>query len=283
MRADLATVLQAVSPGAAGSFNVLDLDMTRAVLSSASAAGQAVVIGVASRHFHAIEAPTLTPALLAAIDRAPVSAALHLDHASPEQMDMIREALDLGFTSIMVDGSHLPFEQNVDVTARVVELAHGYGASVEGELGGIAGEEGVADTGREAAEHIPYTDADEAAHFIELTGVDALAIAVGTAHGIYAQAPRISFETIEAIAGRTATPLVLHGATGVTDADMRRCVALGVRKVNYFSGLLKTAMDQVRAQAGRQDNDYLDFKGALAGAWCATIDEQIALYGGVTA
>jgi ketose-bisphosphate aldolase len=279
MRADLAEVLQAVAPGAAGSFNVLDLEMARAVLAAAEAAAAPVVVGVASRHFDAIDAAVLTPSLLAAIDRAGVPAALHLDHAGPAQLDMIRAALDLGFTSIMIDGSQLPFEQNVEITARVVELARAYGAGVEGELGGIAGEEGVADTGHDAPEEIPFTDPEEAVRFVEQTGVDALAIAVGTAHGIYAQAPRISFETISAIAERTSVPLVLHGATGVPDADMRRSVELGVRKVNYFSGLLKTAMDQVRAQAGRSDNDFLGFKTELARAWQQSIGEQIALYG----
>jgi fructose-bisphosphate aldolase, class II len=278
MRADLAEVLRAVAPGAAGSFNILDLDMAHAVLAAAAGANAPVIVGVAARHFAAIDAPTLTPSLQAAIEQAPVPAALHLDHTSPGQMDMIRAALDLGFTGIMIDGSHLPFEQNVEITAQVVELAHRYGAGVEGELGGIAGEEGVADTGRHAPEDTPCTDPDEAVRFIGLTGVDALAIAVGTAHGIYAQAPRISFRTISAIAARTPTPLVLHGATGVPDADMRECIALGVRKVNYFSGLLKIAMDQVRAHSARSDNDFLGFKQALAGAWLEAVDEQIVLY-----
>ena len=260
MRVNLEKVLQAHAPAAVGSFNILDLDMAQSVANSADALGMPVIIGIASRHFDAIKAPLLTPSLLSIIDAAEQPIALHLDHAEPNQIDMIKQALDLGFTSIMIDGSHLGFNENVAISRNVVEIAKPYQASVEGELGTVAGEEGVADTGNSTAEATPYTNADEAKIFVELTGVDALAIALGTAHGIYTESPHISFDTIEAVAKQVTIPLVMHGATGVTDQDIKTSVQMGIRKINFFSGLLQAAMDQVRANSHTQHNDFLAFK-----------------------
>lgn len=280
MIANLSDVLTAVQPGAAGCFNTLDLDMALAVLDAAGELDVPVVVGIASRHYEAIHAPLLAPAYLRAMERCKVPAALHLDHAGPAQREMIQEALDLGFTSIMIDGSALPFAENVDVTAGVVALARKYGASVEGELGALAGQEGVADTGTDVAEQMPYTDADEARRFVEDTGVDALAIAVGTAHGIYTEEPHISLETIEAIAAHVSVPLVMHGATGVSDTAVRNAVKRGIRKINFFSGLLQAAMNHVRAQGQTEGNDYLAFKQVLGEDWRRLIGTQIRLYAG---
>lgn len=278
MRANLDQVLQAHAPSAVGSFNILDLDMAQAVANSADALGVPAIIGVASRHFDAINAPLLTPSLLAIIDAAEQPIALHLDHAAPDQMDMIRQALDLGFTSIMIDGSHLGFDANMAITREVVEMAKPYQAGVEGELGAVAGEEGVADTGSHTVEAMPYTDADEAKLFVDRTAVDALAIALGTAHGIYTESPHISFDTIKAVASQVSIPLVMHGATGVADEDINASVQMGIRKINFFSGLLQTAMDQVRGSCNAQHNDFLAFKGHLSEAWMEVIKSQMQLY-----
>lgn len=280
MRANLIQVLQANAQAATGSFNVLDLDMAQAVADSADCLGLPAIVGVASRHFDVIKAPLLSPSLLAIIEAAEQPIALHLDHAGPDQIDMIRHALDLGFSSIMIDGSHLPFDENVDITKQVVEMAYAYEAGVEGELGAVAGEEGVADTGSDSAEAIPYTQADEAKEFVSHTGIDALAIAVGTAHGIYTQSPHISFETIHDVKSVTDVPLVMHGATGVTDEDIRESVNCGIRKINFFSGLLQTAMDQVRAHGTCENNDYLAFKAKQAESWQQLIQQQMQLYKG---
>ncbi|MDH5182728.1 MAG: class II fructose-bisphosphate aldolase [Gammaproteobacteria bacterium] len=280
MRANLNQVLLANTQAAIGSFNVLDLDMAQAVANRADHLGLPAIIGIASRHFDVIKAPLLTPSLLAIIDAAEQPIALHLDHAGPDQLDMIRQALELGFTSIMIDGSQLPFAENIAITKQVVELAHSYGAGVEGELGAVAGEEGVADTGSESAEEIPYTQADEAKEFVSHTGIDALAIAVGTAHGIYTQSPHISFETIRDVKSVTDVPLVMHGATGVTDDDIRASVNSGIRKINFFSGLLQCAMDQVRGHNECDNNDYLAFKARQTVAWQDLIEEQMLLYKG---
>lgn len=277
MKQNLEQVLKSHSPAATGSFNILDLDMAFSILDSAETLQTPVTIGIASRHFDDIRAPLLVPSLLKAIDTASIPVALHLDHAAPDQLDMIKQALDLGFSSIMIDGSCLPLNENIAVTNKVVELSHGYNASVEGEIGGIAGEEGVADTKLDTPEKIPYTDPIEAQHFINSTNVDALAIAVGTAHGIYKSEPHINFDVIKEIASMTDIPLVMHGATGVSDTAIQKAITHGIRKINYFSGLLQTAMDEIRYY-NSQSNDFYNFKQMISKQWHKVIIEQMKLF-----
>jgi len=277
MKENLAQVLKSHSPAATGSFNILDLDMAFSILDAAESLQSPVIIGIASRHFHGIRAPLLVPSLLKAIESASISTVLHLDHAAPDQMDMIKQALDLGFSSIMIDGSFLPLAENIEISRKVVELCHSYDASVEGEIGGIAGEEGVADPDQDDPEEIPYTDPDEALAFVTATNVDALAIAVGTAHGIYKREPHINFNVIKQIALLTDIPLVMHGASGVSDSAMQLAVQSGIRKINYFSGLLQTAMDEIR-NYDIKSNDYLGFKQSISEQWRKLIVEQMKLF-----
>jgi len=281
MKQNLEQVLESHSGygkgSATGSFNILDLDMAFSILDCAESLQTPVIIGIASRHFDDIRAPLLVPSLLKAIESASVPEVLHLDHAAPDQLDMIKQALDLGFTSIMIDGSLLPLDDNIEITHKVVELSHRYDASVEGEIGGIAGEEGVADTQQDSPEDIPYTDVTEAQQFISATNVDALAIAVGTAHGIYKSEPHINFDVIKEIASITDIPLVMHGATGVSDSAIQKSVTLGIRKINYFSGLLQTAMDEVRSY-NKTSNDYSSFKNTVSAQWKKVITEQMKLF-----
>lgn len=277
MKQNLKQILSYESASATGSFNILDLDMAFSVIDCADALQTPVIIGIASRHFDDIRAPLLVPSILKAIESTDVPVALHLDHAAEDQLDMIKHALDLGFSSIMIDGSLLPFEENVSITQKVVEISHRYNASVEGEIGGIAGEEGVADTQQDSPEHIPYTDALEAQQFVSATNVDALAIAVGTAHGIYHSEPHINFDIIKEIASMIDVPLVMHGATGVSDASIQKSVSNGIRKINYFSGLLQTAMEEVR-DYDLQSNDFYQFKQQLQKKWIDVITEQMTLF-----
>jgi fructose-bisphosphate aldolase class II len=279
MIATLSEVITAAAPGAVGSFNLLDLDLAQALVAAAERERRPLVLGLAARHWTAANVPLLAPGLRRLAESCTQPVALHLDHAGPAQADLVRAALDLGFTSIMFDGSSLPLAENIARTAAVVTLARSYGAGVEGELGGIAGEEGVADTSGEA-ERLANTDPDEAARFVRETDVAALALACGTAHGIYAAAPQISFETIRDVRAATGRPLVLHGSTGVRPADLRRCVGLGIAKVNFFSGLLAVAMDRMRADAPQLGYDYLQLKQRVARDWTDLAAGQIRLFAG---
>lgn len=277
MIANLGTVIKAVDPGAVGSFNILDLDMALAVLDAADETGIPAVIGIAARHYSAIQAPRLIPSLQRAIESCSQPVALHLDHAAPDELDLVREALDAGFTSIMVDGSRLPLAENIAITRKVVELCRPYGVDVEGELGAIAGQEGSANTVG-SGQDLPYTDPEEARAFADETGVGALAIAVGTAHGLYKHEPHIDLATISRIAALIDTPLVMHGASGVPDAMIRQSIASGIRKINFFSGLLKAGMDHVRNHFAARHNDYLYFKQGLCRRWQQIIAAQMQLY-----
>lgn len=166
-------------------------------------------------------------AMLGALDRGG-KMAMHLDHGGDE--DICRACIDAGYSSVMIDGSALAFEQNVALTARVVAYAHARGVAVEGELGTIGGKE-------ETAASIGYTDPEQAEEFARRTGVDSLAIGVGTAHGVYRGEPHIALDRIETIAARISTPLVLHGASGLSDEVVRACVRAGIRKINFATEL----------------------------------------------
>ena len=154
--------------------------------------------------------------------------AIHLDHGG--SLDICKSCLVTGYTSIMIDGSALPFDDNVKLTSEAVELAHSFGADVEAELGGIGGKE-------ESSAQIRYTDPEEARLFVKLTGVDALAIGVGSAHGIYKGEPHIDIDRIRDIASVTDVPLVLHGASGLSDEVLTDCIRAGIAKINFATEL----------------------------------------------
>jgi len=158
--------------------------------------------------------------------------ALHLDHH--ETIDSIKESLDLGVKSVMIDGSHHSLEENIALTKEVVELAHSYGATVEGELGKLVGQED--DLVVEAAD-AEYTDPDAAVEFVEKSGVDTLAVAIGTGHGVYETEPNLDFERLEAIRNKIDVPIILHGASGISKEDVQKCISLGCAKVNVSTEL----------------------------------------------
>ncbi|WP_440897559.1 tagatose-bisphosphate aldolase subunit GatY [Amphibacillus sp. Q70] len=157
---------------------------------------------------------------------------LHLDHH--ETIESIEQSLKLGTPSVMIDGSHLSFEENIELTKRVVDLAHGYGATVEAELGRLVGQED--DQIVEAADAI-YTDPNTVEEFVNRTGVDSLAVAIGTGHGVYESKPDLDFERLEKIKNLIDIPIILHGASGIVKEDVQKCIALGCAKVNVSTEL----------------------------------------------
>ena len=159
-----------------------------------------------------------------------------------------------------------------------MEMTRPYGAHVEAELGAITGLEGVAGFVDGNVNHSLYTDPGKAEAFIRECPVEALAVSVGTAHGLYKTKPKLQFKLIEEINRRIPTPLVLHGATGVPDDAIIKAISLGVRKINYFSGLLVTAMDEVRLGVSENDNDYIGFRNRLVARWKRDAQEKLELY-----
>lgn len=166
---------------------------------------------------------------------------LHLDHCSKEES--IKEAIDSGFSSVMIDGSALPIDDNIKLTKRVVEFAHGVGVSVEGEIGTIGGNEDGIKANIDAS---MYTAPKDALRFYKETGIDAMAISIGTAHGLYKGKANISFEKLKEIKELTNAPLVLHGGTGVSNEDIKKCVEYGINKVNVGTELNATWIEKAK-------------------------------------
>ena len=222
-----------------GAFNVVQLEHGQAIVSGAARAGAPVILQISQntvRYHGGLEPVAL--ATLSIAGHAAVPVAVHLDHAgSPE---LVQEAVRLGFTSVMFDGSSLPYAANVAATAEVAARCHAHGVWVEAELGEVGGKDGV---------HAPgaRTDPEEAADFVAATGVDALAVAVGTSHAMLTQDATLDFELIRQLGSRVAVPLVLHGSSGVSDADLTRAVAAGITKVNVATRLSQAFTAAVRS------------------------------------
>ncbi|MDX9800134.1 MAG: class II fructose-bisphosphate aldolase [Spirochaetia bacterium] len=264
--------------GAVGSFNVVDLDMALAIIEGAEELKVPVIIGIATRHWKAARGHLLAPSILKAIEKASVPSVLHLDHSGPKEEHIVREALDCGFTSIMIDGSKLPFAENAAVTRNIVTLAKSYGASVEGEIGAITGVEGVVDGEHKSSESL-FTDPDEAEKFVIETGVNALAVSIGTAHGLYKAEPVIQFDLISALKKKVHVPLVMHGATGLSDEVMRKTIRCGIRKINYFSGLVVEAVEGTgRYLETAEKPDYVAMRKTLFDGWKKLASDQMKIY-----
>lgn len=211
-----------------GLFNTVNLEMAKGVLAAAEELHAPVVIGSAEVLLNCSTLKELAGMLRPMAERATVPVVLHLDHGLTE--DCVNEALDLGFTSIMYDCSTKPYEENIRALKAMTDKAHKMGVSVEGELGHVG-------ANANAADHSVYTEPEEAKEFSEATGVDALAVAIGTAHGIYKEKPKLDIERLKSIASIVDVPLVLHGGSGLTDEDFRNVIDGGIAKVNIFTDI----------------------------------------------
>jgi fructose-bisphosphate aldolase class II len=230
-----------------GAFNVVQLEHAEAIVSGAARADAPVILQISEntvRYHGALEPVAL--ATLSVARHAPVPVAVHLDHA--ESPELVQEAVRLGFTSVMFDASRLAYDANVAATAAVVAHCHAHGVWVEAELGEVGGKDGA---------HAPgaRTDPGEAASFVAATRVDALAVAVGTSHAMLTQDARLDLELVRRLGARVPVPLVLHGSSGVPDADLTRAVAAGITKVNIATRLSKAFTAAVRAHLEEHPSD----------------------------
>jgi fructose-bisphosphate aldolase class II len=212
---------------AVGAFNTNNLEITLSIVEAASQERSPVILAVSPSAMEYAGVAYLSAIAKVASESVDVPVSLHLDHGT--SMEHVEAALDNGFSSVMIDGSKLPFEENVGLTRKVVELAREKGASIEGELGRLVGvEDTISVNEREAS----MTDPDQAAEFVERTGVDALAVAIGNAHGWYKGRPDLDFNRLREIKSKVSTFLVLHGASGIPDDMIREAGSIGVDKIN---------------------------------------------------
>ena len=217
-----------------GFFNAVNVEMARAIIETAEELRAPVMVGTAEVLLPAMSLERVAEYLIPMAQKAAVPVCVHYDHGLT--FDKCMEALKLGFTSVMYDSSTEDYESNTAKLAEMVRICHGRGVTVEGELGHVGDNEG---TGKLENPSDYYTDPEIAADFVKRTGIDSLAVAVGNAHGDYKFPPKLDFERIETISGRTGLPLVLHGGSGLSDSDFRTAVQKGVCKVNIFTDIDK--------------------------------------------
>ncbi len=217
-----------------GFFNAVNVEMARAIIETAEELNSPIMVGTAEVLLPAMEMERVADYLLPLADEASVPVAVHYDHGLT--FDRCMEAIQLGFSSIMYDCSTRSYEENVRDVAEMVRICHAMGITVEGELGHVGDNAGE---GKLANPSDYFTDPDMAVDFVRRTGVDALAVAVGNAHGDYAFPPKLDFDRIDTISRMTGVPLVLHGGSGLSETDFRTAVQLGVSKVNIFTDIDK--------------------------------------------
>lgn len=256
-----------------GLFNTIDTDMLEAAISAAEELRSPIIIGTAEVLLPYGELKLIAPSVIAAAKRASVPVVVHYDHGLTFERCM--EALKLGFTSVMFDGSAGDSANNIENTREIVKIAHAMGATVEGEIGHV----GEAASGDNETND-RYTTVKEATDFVNATGVDALAVAIGTAHGAYKAKPQLDIERLKEIHAAIPTPLVLHGGSGLSDDDFRNTVREGISKVNIFTDLCIAGVNAMQ-DAANAGADYLKTREMRVKYINAAVKQKIKLFGSV--
>ena len=258
---------------AVGLFNTTDTDMLEAVIAAAEECRSPVIIGTAEVLLPHGELKLIAPSVIAAAKRASVPVVVHYDHGLT--FDRCMEALQLGFSSVMFDGSAGDYQKNIADTREIVKIAHAFGATVEGEIGHV-GEASAKDN--DATDL--YTQVDEAVEYLNATGVDALAVSIGTAHGAYKSKPKLDFDRLTDLHAALPVPLVLHGGSGLSDDDFRRSIACGIAKVNIFTDLC-LAGNVAMADGLAAGEAYLTIRNRKVDYIKRAVMEKMSLFGSV--
>ena len=245
---------------AIGAFNTPNLECLTAVLQAAENLNVPVIIAHAQLHELVQPLSVIGPVMIQKAKDAKVPVCVHLDHG--EDLQYLQSALDMGFTSIMYDGSALSYEENAANTRKAVEMAKNTGASVEAEIGVLGGREtsGTATADPESM----YTDPSLAEKFVKETGIDALACSFGTAHGIYKTTPKLDFPRIAKIKELVQIPLVMHGGSGCSESDYINAIQNGVRKINYYSYMSREGVFAVKEMLDKQEVTFFHDLAATA-------------------
>lgn len=255
-----------------GAFSVGNMEMVKGAVQAAEELDIPIILQIAEVRLKHSPLELMGPMMVHAAKAANVDIAVHLDHGLT--MDVVEEALELGFTSVMFDSSTYPFEENMVRTQEVVKVARQYGATVEAELGLVGGsEDGSCDHG------IRCTNPEDAKLFCERTGIDALAVAIGNAHGNYPSAPELAFDVLQEIHEKTNVPLVLHGGSGITDEDFRKAISLGIAKVNIatasFNSLVKRAEEYLQSD---ENYNYFALNEAMVQGTYENVKHHIEVF-----
>ncbi len=277
---------------AVGSFNIVNLEFLQAILTAAEKKRSPIILSIAEIHFkylenepvdsgqsarYIIDLETILPLIRHAALQASVPVAIHLDHGL--KFETIVRAIRCGFTSVMFDGSLLPFEENIRQTQEIVRMAHAVGVTVEAELGHVGGAEGG--PGGETAAKEWYTNPADAQQFVDRTKVDALAIAIGNVHGLYKQTPKLDFDRLTEIRRRVAVPLVLHGGSGIPAEDFKTAIQLGICKINFYTEMSRTATERTKQIMQENPNiiSFPDILLAVKSSVQEVVAENLDIYG----
>jgi fructose-bisphosphate aldolase class II len=260
---------------AVGAFGVVTLDFLEAIIKAAENYRAPVILNLAESHFDYYDFDLLAPAAIAAARRARVPVAIHLDHG--RSLESAERAIRAGFSGVMVDCSDQIFEDNLRVTREVVNLAHASGVTVEAELGYVPGGEG--ENAENLSQEFEYTSHSEARVFVARTGVDCLAVSIGTVHGRMKGAPKLDYARLAKINEAVGIPLVIHGGSGLSDEQFRKLIANGVAKINYYTALSDLAVQHIRDNPNIGDHGYMALKRSIREAVRAEVERCIRLWG----
>ncbi len=255
-----------------GAFNIANMEMVMGAIKAGEELHSPIILQVAEGRLRYSPLHLIGPAMIAAAEAATIPVVVHLDHGS--SMEVIAQALQLGFSSVMFDGSAYPLEKNIAMTNEVKKMAKHYGASVEAEIGKVGGSEGdYADV------EILITSVLEAKRFYEETQVDALAVAIGTAHGHYKEKPNLQFGRLAEIAKDIDCPLVLHGGSGLTADDFQKCIQHKIKKVNIATASFESVAQKVSGLAKESDITFFQYLDAVQEATYENVKDHISIFG----
>jgi fructose-bisphosphate aldolase class II len=254
-----------------GAFSVANMEMIMGAIKAAEECSSPIILQVAEVRLPYSPLALLGPMMLAAAKGSSIPVAVHFDHGL--NIQVIREALELGFTSVMMDASHLPIDQNIEQVMKVKKLADNYGASVEAEVGQLGGsEDGSID------QEMFFSDPKEVKQLYESTGVDAIALSIGNAHGLYKKEPKLKFRILEETKEIIQVPLVLHGGSGISAEDFRHCIRLGIRKVNIATANFLSVEAAARYYCSEDKRDYFKLSDAMVQGMKKNVIEHISIF-----
>ena len=258
---------------AVGSFSIANMEMIIGAIKAAEELRSPIILQIAEVRLNHSPLELIGPMMVKAAELATVPVAVHFDHGVT--VEKISEALALGFTSVMIDGSHFSVEDNIKITNQVKEIAKPYNAAVEAEIGQVGGSE----DGSESID-MKVTNVDTAKVFYNETKVDALAVAIGNAHGVYSGEPQLKFDVLEELKNNLEVPLVLHGGSGISDNDFRKCATMGIKKINIATATFTSVKENVKKLNNEsKDHDYFELHQAeIEGAY-NNVKRHIEIFG----
>lgn len=254
-----------------GAFNVANMEMIMGAVKAAEELKSPIILQIAQARLPYSPLHVIGPLMVAVAKSAAVPVAVQLDHG--QDLNTVKHALELGFSSVMIDASHLPIEENIRMVQRVKKLADEYGASVEAEVGQLGGSEG----GTRDNEML-YSDPAQVENLYKIASPDAIALSIGNAHGLYKQEPKLNFKILGEAQKRVPIPLVLHGGSGISDDDFRKCIAGGMRKINIATATFLSVEHAIREYCKSEEKNYFKMSSAMVQGAYENVSKHIKIF-----